>query len=209
MGIRVLLTKVFAVLSLIFLSFGSTAFAFSANGDDPYYLLRAGKRIKLKLDAPVNSRFSSKDDTFIAVVTEPVRNGGRIVLDEGVRIEGRIVRASPNGPLGKAGELEVEFFRIMFDGGDSRRISGKLAKPLKARSKQGWQLASLIGGTLGGVLIGALAGGGKTAAIGGGIGAAAGGGTAAAINGDDVGINAGDQFEMVLQHDVALPFDEV
>ena len=209
MGIRVLFTKVFAVLSLIFVSFSSTAALFAKSYDDPYYLLRAGKRMKMKLDAPVNSRFSSVDDTFIAVLTEPVRNGGRIVLNEGVRIEGRIVRVKPNGPLGKGGELDVEFFRIIFDGGDSRRISGKLAKPLKAKSKQSWQLASFIGGTLGGVLIGALAGGGKTAAIGGGIGAAAGGGTAAAINGDDVGINAGDQFEVILQQDVTLPFDEV
>lgn len=209
MGIRVLFTKVFAVLSLIFVSFSSTAVLFAKSNDDPYYLLRAGKRMKLKLDAPINSRFSSKDDTFIAVITEPVRNGGRIVLNEGVRIEGRVLTASPNGPFGKAGELDVEFFRIMFDGADSRKISGKLAKPLKARSKGGWQIASFIGGTLGGVLIGALAGGGKTAAIGGGIGAAAGGGTAAAINGDDVGINAGQEFEIVLQQDVTLPFDEV
>lgn len=209
MGIRVLFTKVFAVLILVFVSFSSASVLFGKSNDDPYYLLRAGKRMKLKLDAPINSRFSSKDDTFIAVIAEPVRNGGRIVLNEGVRIEGRVVAASPNGAFGKAGELEVEFFRIIFEGGDSRRISGKLAKPLKAKSKQGWQIASFIGGTLGGVLIGALAGGGKKAAIGGGIGAAAGGGTAAAINGDDVGINAGDQFEIVLQQDVTLPFDEV
>lgn len=209
MGIRVLFTKVFAVLSLIFVSFGSTAALFAKSTDDPYYLLRAGKRMKLKLDTPVNSRFSSKDDTFIAVISEPVRNGGRVVLAKGVRIEGRVAAASPNGPFGKAGELDVEFFRIMFDGDDSRRISGRLAKPLKAKSKQGWQIASFIGGTLGGVVIGALAGGGKTAAIGGGIGAAAGGGTAAAISGDNVGINAGQEFEIVLQQDVTLPFDEV
>ncbi len=205
MGNRVLLTKVFAVLFLIFVNFVGT----NASADDPYYLLRAGKRIKLKLDAPISSRFSTEKDTFIATVTEPVRNGGRIVLDEGVSIEGRVTAVRTRASFGKAGELEVEFFRITFDGGDTRQISAKLAKSLKGGSKQGWQIASLLGGTLGGGLIGALTGNGRSAAIGAGIGGAAGTGTAIAIKGDDVGINAGEEFEIVLQRDVTLPFDEV
>lgn len=203
MGIRAFFTKVFAVLLLFFVN------SVAAAPDDPYYILRAGTKIRLKLDTPVSSAFSVKGDTFLAYVSKPVQKNGEVVLPIGIAIEGRVLDAEENGISGKVGSLDLDFETIRFESGETRSIDAKLAKPLKAGSRHGWQLVSILGGTIGGTLLGAATGKGRGALIGTGIGAAAGTGTAVLIKGENVGIASGEEFEIVLERDVTLPFREV
>ncbi|QYO65235.1 hypothetical protein [Leptolyngbya sp. 7M] len=205
MNIRVGIAKVFAVLSLIFL----VSLSASGSLDDPYYVLKAGTRIKLRLDTPVNSAFSSRGDTFKAHVARPVERDDRVVLQEGVELEGRVVFVQQNSAVGRAGRLELDFGTLRFANGETRVIDARLARPLKSASKTGWQLASVIGGTLAGTILGVASGNERGAAIGAGIGAAAGTGVAVAIKGDNVGIASGQEFEIILERDVTLPFREV
>lgn len=205
MDIRVGIAKVFAVLSLIFV----VSLDASSIRNDPYYVLKAGTRIKLRLDTPVNSSFSSRGDTFKAYVARPVERDDQVVLPEGVEIEGQVVFVQQNSALGRAGRLELNFGTLRFANGETRAIDARLARPLKAGSKTGWQLASVIGGTMAGAILGAVSGSERGAAIGASIGAAAGTGTAMAIKGDNVGIASGEEFEIILERDVTLPFREV
>lgn len=205
MDIRVGIAKVFAVLSLIFV----VSLCVSGSRDDPYYVLKAGTRIKLRLDNPVNSGFSSRGDTFKAYVARPVERDDQVVLPEGVEVEGRVVFVQQNSAVGRAGRLELDFGTLRFANGETRAIDARLVRPLKAGSRTGWQLASVIGGTLAGAILGVASGNERGAAIGAGIGAAAGTATAVAIKGDNVGIASGEEFEIVLERDVTLPFREV
>jgi hypothetical protein len=204
MDIRLGFTKVFALLFLFF----ANSFAV-VSPDDPTYVLRAGTKIHLKMDAGISSEISKRNDTFIAFVADPVSKNGVVVLQEGVVIEGRVLNALPSGITGKGGRLELDFETILFATGAKRSIDGKLADPLKPGSRQGWQIASIVGGTLGGTLIGALTGKSRGAAIGAGVGSAAGTGTAVLIKGEKVGIRTGEQFYMVLEKDVVLPYNEI
>jgi len=200
-------TKVFAVLSLIFASYLS-ADAQDAPRDSAY-ILRAGTRIQLEIVDSIGSSFSTAGDTFRATVVTPAKNKGIVVLPIGTVFEGRISRVTGKGSAGRNGELEAVFEAIRFRTGEYRKIDARFAKPLTEKSHRTKSLISVVGGTLGGALIGSLTGSRNGIFIGAGIGAAAGTGTALIMNGKDVGLKSGEEFEIELKSDVALPLREV
>lgn len=197
-------TKVFAVLSLIFASY------LAANAQtDSAYILRAGMRIQLEMADPIGSSFSTVNDTFRATVVTPAKNKGIVVLPIGTVFEGRISRVTGKGSTGRNGELDAVFEAIRFRTGEYRKIDARFAKPLTEKSHRTKSLISVVGGTLGGALIGSLTGSRNGIFIGAGVGAAAGTGTAILMNGRDVGLKSGEEFEIELKSDVALPLHEV
>jgi len=80
-------TKVFAVSTLIFLSFSTLM----AQPGDSIYVLPAGTRIKVRMDTEVNSKANRVNDTFIVRIVEPVKNQGVIVVPAGAVTDSMIV----------------------------------------------------------------------------------------------------------------------
>ena len=153
--------------------------------------------------------FSAAGDTFRATVVTPTVNKGIVVLPVGTIVEGRISKVTEPGQLGRGGEIEAVFETIIFRTGEIRRIDGRFAKPLREKPARTRNLVTIVGGTLGGALIGSLTGSRNGILIGAGVGALAGTGTAVAMTGKRVGLKAGDEFEIELKSDVALPLREV
>lgn len=171
------------------------------------YRLPAGTRIGLKMDAEINSRVSSVNDTFIAVVAKPVVVRDTVVLAEGAIIEGRVRRVSRSGVAGENGRLEVVFETLKLANG-SRRIEGVMATRIVEASSRRFTMLSILGGAAAGAAIGAASRSGSGTLIGAAAGAGAGTGIALLRKGRNVRIKKGAEFEIELTREVVLPVSD-
>jgi hypothetical protein len=160
------------------------------------------------MDNEINSKVSSRNDTFTATVFEPVRINETVVLPVGTVLEGRITKVRPASVGNRDGELEVRFETMRFIDGQERQIEGVLVNPLKAKSSPASSVLAVIGGTAVGALIGAAAKSAKGALIGAGVGAGAGSTVAFMKKGRDVRIKADEKFEIEITKDVILPVED-
>lgn len=197
-------TKVFAVSTLIFLSFSTL----SAQPRRSIYELPAGTRIKVRMDTEINSKVNSVNDTFIVRVIEPVLNRGVEMISKGTIIDGRISKVTRAAWGGTDGELDVQFMRLRLSRNDAIEFHAKLVKPIKAPSRNLFKAVTIGGLTAIGAWFGATKGGGNGAML----GAAIGGGTGSAVafgrKGSDVRIKTNEEFEIELTKEAVLPAEE-
>lgn len=193
-------TKVFAVFLLIFASF-----SVAASQDDSIYRIKAGTKIRLRMDSEISSKVASAGDTFTATAANPVSVRGSIMLPAGTVFEGRVMRASKASSGGKNGDFDLAFVTIRLDRGQERQIDAVLVNDLKAGSGRTFNAIAILGGTVIGAVFGTL----SKAESGPLIGAAAGGGAGTGIallrKGRNVRIATGEEFEIELKKDVTLP----
>lgn len=170
---------------------------------DSIYRLQPGTKIRLKLDVEINSRISSVNDTFIALVAKPVMVRETVVIPADTIIEGRVTRVSRAAGGNQNGKIDVVFETLKM-GNSTRRIEGMAVKPFKAESSTTISVLSILGGAVAGALVGA-ANSPKGAMIGGGVGAGIGSGIAFLRKGKDLRIRKGEEFEIELKKEVVLP----
>ena len=194
-------TKVFAVSTLIFLSFSSLA----AQREGSIYELPAGTRIKVRMDTEINSRVNRVNDTFIVRVIEPVFNRGVEMIPKGSIIDGRILKGSAAAYLGYDGVLEVDFVRLRLNRNDAIEIDAGPVKRFHAPSRTLFKAATIGGLTA----VGALVGSALNSRSGTMVGAAIGGGSGSVIafgrKGSDVKVKTNQEFEIVLKKEAVLP----
>ncbi|MEZ5426165.1 MAG: hypothetical protein R2747_07875 [Pyrinomonadaceae bacterium] len=200
-------TKVFAYFFLIFVSSVLTQ-AQTTNSDSSIYQLPAGTRILVQMDNEINSKVSSINDTFTAVIAEPVKVREAVVIPIGVVVEGRVTKVKSAAIGRKDGTLNVVFERLLFKSGEKRDISGVLVKELKAEHNEISSAVAILGGTAIGGLLGAISQGENGALIGAGIGAGTGTGIAVLRKGKEVGIKSGEKFEIEITKEVVLPVED-
>lgn len=193
-------TKIFATFFLFFV--------ISVNAQSVYEL-PTGTKIKLRMDNEINSKVSRVDDTFTAVVAEPVAVRDVVVLPIGAVVQGRVTKVKSASSGGKSGEMKVQFEILRLKGDVRRDIEGKLVNPLEAeKSSSTVKALTIIGGTAIGALIGGVAKSGSGAAIGGGIGVGIGVGAVYLQKGKEVRIKADEMFEIELSKSVTLPTED-
>ena len=171
---------------------------------DSIYRLPAGTRITLKLDAEINSKVSSVNDTFLATVTKPVKVRDAVVLPIGTVIEGRVAAAKGAAGGGRAGSLDLAFEKLNLSV-QVRRIEGVLVTPLSEKSSKTFNILSIFGGAAAGAALGAAAGGSTGALIGAAGGAGAGTSVVVLRKGKDVRLRKGEEFEIEIKKEVLLP----
>lgn len=194
-----LTTKISAVCFLLFVI---SSVAVKAQNS---YELPSGTKFRVRMDNEINSKVSSKDDTFTATVFETVKISETVILPVGTVIEGRITKVRRASVGNKNGEMEVKFETMRFAGGEEREIEGVLVNPLKAESSPTATVLTVIGGTALGAVLGAVSKADNGALIGAGIGAGAGGGIAYLKKGKDVKIETDEKFEIEITKNVILP----
>lgn len=170
---------------------------------DSIYRLPAGTRIRLKLDAEINSKVSSVNDTFIATVAKPVLIRETVVLPVGTVIEGRVSNVT-QAATGQGGTLDVVFETLKISN-ETRRIDGTMITQIRAESSRAFNVLSILGGLAAGAAIGSAANSSSGALIGAAVGAGAGTGIAFLRKGKDVRIRKGEEFEIALKKEVVLP----
>lgn len=177
---------------------------FSSGQTDSIYRLPVGTRIYVKLDAEINSTVSSVNDTFIAMVSRPVKIRGAVMVPEGTKIEGRVAAVTTAGPAGREGALDVVFETLKISN-EMRRLDGVKVLPMTARSNRTFNLLSILGGAVIGTVIGTASNSKGGILVGTAVGAGAGTGVALLRKGNDVRIKKGEEFEIELKKEVVLP----
>lgn len=80
----------------------------------------AGTEIQLSLRDPLSSKLSEPGDEVIATVRRDVMIDGRMVLQKGTEVFGRVTLAESAGRMFKGGRLHVTFERIRIDGQEQK-----------------------------------------------------------------------------------------
>ncbi len=192
--------KIFAFSLLLFFVIQSPVSA-----QDSIYQLPAGTKLRFKMDTEINSKVSSVNDTFTAVLSQPLIISETTVVPLGTVVEGRVLNVESASSGGSAGKLSVRFETLRFLDGSKREIEGGLVNGLKAE-KSGKPNFLIFGGSAAlGTIIGAAIKRGNGAGIGAGIGAGLGAGAMLLRKGSEVKIKTGEEFEIELKKPVTLP----
>ena len=190
----------FTVLSLLI--FANSTILFGQ--PDSIYRLPAGTHIRLKLDAEINSKSASVDDTFLAIVSKPISVRDTIVLPAGVVVEGRVSSVVQAAAGGQNGDLVLVFERLNTSN-DKRLIDGVMIAPIFAKASRTFSILSILGGLGGGAAVGGVAGSSRGTLIGAGVGAGIGTGLALLRKGKDARLRKGAEVEIELKKGVLLP----
>jgi hypothetical protein len=134
--------------------------------------LLPGTAVTVRLSGAVGSKLSAKGDHFRAIVTQPVKVNGKVVVPAGAEALGRVVEAVPQGRFKGAAELRLVLETVTLDKDSYDVQTSSVNRYQKGKGKR--TAAMIGGGAGGGALIGGLAGGGKGALIGAALGAGAG-----------------------------------
>ena len=79
-----------------------------------------GTEIQLSLRDPVSSKLSEPGDEILATVRRDVVVDGRVVLQQGTEVVGRVTLAEPAHRLLKGGRLHLSFEKVRLSGGERR-----------------------------------------------------------------------------------------
>ena len=137
----------------------------------PSALVPAGTRVDARLESSVRTATSNTGDEIVAVVVEPLRAEGQIVVPQGSRLNGRVETIQPATTTNE-GRVRLVFREIQFP--DGRKIPTWITNAFSASPPKrnlryvlyvgiGASAGALIGGSaarttgiLGGTLVGLL-----------------------------------------------------
>src|SRR5256885_7842325 len=149
----------------------------SSNAANTGWTIPTGSKVVIRMIDSVNSETNKIGDTFVAVLDEPISQGGIEVMPRGADVRGRIANIEDAGRLKGSAQLGLELTQIIVNGIPYSVTTSEYSEVGEGRGKQAAKRAGLGAGI--GAAIGAIAGGGKGAAIGAGVG----GGGATAVQG--------------------------
>jgi len=147
----------------------------STNAANTGWTIPTGSKIVIRMIDSVNSETNKLGDTFVAVLEEPISQGGVEVIPRGADVRGRIAKIDDAGRLKGSAQLGLELTQIIVNGIPYSVTTSEYNEVGEGRGKETAKRAGIGAGI--GAAIGAIAGGGKGAAIGAGVG----GGGATAI----------------------------
>lgn len=186
-------------------------------------IVPAGTKVLLQLRSSVNTRSARPGDGVYLASIFPVVVGNRVLIPEGVYVQGVVDRVQRAGRVKGRAQLDMHFTSMIFPNGTVVEIPGQVDN-LPGASKQNVDKEGTIqqdsdktrnmgkvaevsipaGGT-----VGSIAGLGSGHPLAGGIAGLAGGAAVAGLvslftRGADVNIEAGTQVEMVFQRPLFL-----
>jgi len=169
----------------------------SSNAANTGWTVPTGSKIVIRMIDSVNSETNKVGETFIAVLEEPVSQGGIEIISRGADVRGRIANIEGAGRLKGSAELGLELTQIIVNGIPYSVTTSEYNEVGQGRGAQTAKRAALGAGI--GAAIGAIAGGGKGAAIGAGVGG--GGATAVQVltKGDKLNIPSETKLEFTLR----------
>jgi len=169
----------------------------STNAANTGWTIPTGSKIVIRMIDSVNSETNKLGDTFVAVLDEPISQGGVEVIPRGADVRGRIAKIDDAGRLKGSAQLGLELSQIIVNGIPYSVTTSEYNEVGEGRGKETAKRAGIGAGI--GAAIGAIAGGGKGAAIGAGVGGA--GGTAIQVltKGEKLNIPSETKLEFTLR----------
>lgn len=214
-----------ALSAVVFLGLGSEVFAqkkpalrTASKRAPQVYSVKAGTRIRVRMNESLSSKVSQPGDKFTTTVREPVyAENGAIVIPVGSTIVGRVDTVTKAQKGGNPGAIDVSFIQVELPNGTKRNINGSLTELVSDDAKsdpegtakgdkmKNRKIIFIGGGGAGGAVLGAAIGGGKGALIGGLIGAGAGLLGERLTKGEEAEVKSGTEFGVYLNQGVSLP----
>jgi len=169
----------------------------SSNAANTGWTVPTGSKVVIRMIDSVNSETNKVGDTFVAVLDEPISQGGIEVIPRGADVRGRIANIEDAGRLKGSAQLGLELTQIIVNGIPYSVTTSEYSEVGEGRGKQTAKRAAVGAGI--GAAIGAIAGGGKGAAIGAGVGG--GGATAVQVltKGEKLNIPSETKLEFTLR----------
>jgi len=169
----------------------------SPNAANTGYTIATGSKVVIRMIDSVNSETNKVGETFIAVLDEPISQGGVEVIPRGADVRGRIANVNEAGRIAGSAQLGLELTQIIVNGIPYSITTSEYNEVGEGRGGQTAKRAG--GGAAVGAIIGAIAGGKKGAAIGAGVGA--GGATAVQVltKGEKLNIPSETKLEFTLR----------
>ena len=169
----------------------------SSNAANTGWTIPTGSRIIIRMIDSVNSERSKVGEQFIAVLDEPVLQGGIEVIPRGADVRGRIANVNEAGRVAGSAQLGLELTQIVVNNIPYSVTTSEYEEVGEGRGSQTAKRAAAGAGI--GAVIGAIAGGGKGAAIGAGVGG--GGATAVQVltKGEKLNIPSETKLEFTLR----------
>ena len=172
----------------------------------------AGTRIAVALDTPLSTRISKTGQLVHFRTSEAVPVAGGLTIPPDTLFSGKVIRAQRPGAFGKSGALGVNVERIELGSGAGMPVAARIdatdpeanGRPTSDHSRKA-SLLSLALWTGQGALLGDQIMGGKGAATGAGAGAAIALLMMMSKHGQDVYLEPGTPFEVVLNQSLILP----
>lgn len=169
----------------------------STNAANTGWTIPTGSKVVIRMIDSVNSETNKLGDTFVAVLDEPISQGGVEVIPRGADVRGRIAKIDDAGRFKGSAQLGLELTQIIVNGIPYSVTTSEYNEVGEGRGKETAKRAGIGAGI--GAAIGAIAGGGKGAAIGAGVGGA--GGTAIQVmtKGEKLNIPSETKLEFTLR----------
>ena len=143
-----------------------------------------GTRIRVSLIDSVSTSKNSPGDQFMASLAEPVIVEGKMIIEKGTKVRGRIVDVQESGKVRGRASIRLVLTEILHKSGNLEISTKPFIGVAEATKKR--DAAIIAGGAGVGAAIGAVAGGKKGAGIGALAGGGAGTGTVLATKGKDL-----------------------
>src|SRR6185369_9816875 len=140
----------------------------STNAANTAWTIPTGSQVTIRMIDAVNSEKNKIGDQFIAVLDEPISQGGVEVIPRGADVRGRIANINEAGRIAGSAELGLELTQVVVNGIPYSLTTSEYQEVGEGRGSQTAKRAGVGAGI--GAVIGAIAGGGKGAAIGAGVG---------------------------------------
>ena len=169
----------------------------SSNAANTGWTIPTGSKVVIRMIDSINSEKNKIGETFIAVLDEPILQGGVEVIPRGSDVRGRIANVNEAGHISGSAQLGLELTQVIVNG---IPYSLTTSEYQEVGDSRGGQTAKRVGAGAGvGAVIGAIAGGKKGAAIGAGVGG--GGATAVQVltKGEKLNIPSETKLEFTLR----------
>ncbi len=169
----------------------------SSNAANTGWTIPTGSKVVIRMIDSINSEKNKIGETFVAVLDEPISQGGVEVIPRGSDVRGRIANVNEAGRIAGAAQLGLELTQVVVNGIPYSLTTSEYNEVGESR---GGQTAKRVGGGAAvGAIVGAIAGGKKGAAIGAGVGG--GGATAVQVltKGEKLNIPSETKLEFTLR----------
>jgi type IV secretory pathway VirB10-like protein len=85
-----------------------------------------GSVVRVRLVTPLSSATTQKGDPVEAILTQPLYDGGRLILPQGTRLKGSVVQVRPARHMGRNGQLRFVFHDLVLPDGIETRVNAIL-----------------------------------------------------------------------------------
>jgi len=169
----------------------------SSTAANTAWTIPTGTKISIQMIDSVNSEVNQVGETFVAILDQPLSQGGVQVVPRGADVRGRLANINEAGRIAGKAELGLELTQIVVNGIPYSITTSEYQEVGESRGSQTAKRAA--GGAAVGAIVGAIASGKKGAAVGAGVGA--GGATAVQVltKGEKLNIPSETKLEFTLR----------